>query len=69
MVYLINKIKARIDYYNYGWEDMEVTDFKNLMRVCSAFYSVVRNGMKVAVHCHAGTGRTGVAVCSWLIYG
>lgn len=27
------------------------------------------NLFEIAVHCHAGTGRTGVAIVGWLIYG
>lgn len=26
-------------------------------------------GGKIAVHCHAGTGRTGLAIGAWLIFG
>jgi protein tyrosine phosphatase domain-containing protein 1 len=45
------------------------TDVANLLRICSAFEMCLKKGQKVAVHCHAGTGRTGVAIVSWLIYG
>lgn len=45
------------------------TTFQNLLRICSAFEMAFKDGQKVAVHCHAGTGRTGVGICAWLIYG
>lgn len=45
------------------------TTFENLLKICSAFDITVKGGQKVAVHCHAGTGRTGVGCVSWLIFG
>ena len=44
------------------------TTFENLIKICSGFDLALSYGKKTAVHCHAGTGRTGVGICSWLIY-
>lgn len=48
---------------------MTATTFDHMMRIMNIFYaSIVRDQGKIAVHCHAGRGRTLLVICSWLIY-
>jgi len=58
-----------IRYENEFWEDMTATTFEQMMKIMNVFArSIVQKRGKISVHCHAGRGRTLMAICSWLIY-
>ena len=40
-----------------------------MIKILNIFHkSIVQRKGKISVHCHAGRGRTLMAICSWLIY-
>lgn len=40
-----------------------------MMKIMNIFdHSITKNKGRIAVHCHAGRGRTLLVICSWLIY-
>lgn len=39
------------------------------MKIMAMIDFTMSQGGKIAVHCHAGTGRTGLAIGAWLIFG
>lgn len=40
-----------------------------MMKIMNIFErSIIKNKGKISVHCHAGRGRTLMAICAWLIY-
>jgi protein tyrosine phosphatase domain-containing protein 1 len=58
-----------IMFFNESWEDMTATTFEHMMRIMDVFYvAIVKEKGKIAVHCHAGRGRTLLVICSWLVY-
>ncbi|KAF4031324.1 Protein-tyrosine phosphatase [Phytophthora infestans] len=58
-----------IRFYNFGWEDMTTPTLAFMMDIVKVIASVLLTGRhKVAVHCHAGYGRTGIAIACALIF-
>lgn len=39
------------------------------MKLVNVFALTFETNGKILVHCHAGKGRTIMAICAWLIYG
>ena len=46
-------------FYNFGWKDYGVTSMHTILDMVKVMSFALEEG-KVAVHCHAGLGRTGV---------
>lgn len=57
-----------IKFYNFGWRDHHTTDNNMILKILKNMDLCLKNGNKVAVHCHAGRGRTGLIICAYLIY-
>ena len=54
-------------FYNYGWMDYGVPALKSVLDMVKVIEFAIHEG-KVAIHCHAGLGRTGVLIACYLIY-
>lgn len=46
-------------YYNFGWKDYGVASLMTILDMVKVMSFAVQEG-KLAVHCHAGLGRTGL---------
>ncbi|KAI9339699.1 hypothetical protein BDR26DRAFT_862145 [Obelidium mucronatum] len=58
-----------ISHYGFGWADMDVPEKSYMLQIVQvmAHDLDILNG-KVAVHCHAGLGRTGLTIACYLVY-
>lgn len=58
-----------IQFYNFGWEDMTVPTTAYMMNIVKVTASILDGGeAKIAVHCHAGYGRTGLVIACTIMF-
>lgn len=60
-------MNADISYYNFPTDDFGIWDVDHLLDIIKVVSFAVSEG-GVAIHCHAGLGRTGVICACWLIF-
>ena len=53
-----------VTYSNPAWEDLGVPSFELMETVVRQAREIMKSGGKIAVHCHAGMGRTGLVITS-----
>ena len=56
-----------IKHFNYSWPDMTAPRLSLLKDIIIVACNELDLGNKIAVHCHAGYGRTGIVVACLLI--
>ncbi|XP_026800777.3 protein tyrosine phosphatase domain-containing protein 1 [Pangasianodon hypophthalmus] len=60
-------MQAGIYYYNFGWNDYGVASLTAILDIVKVMCFSMQEG-KIAVHCHAGLGRTGVLLACFLVF-
>lgn len=54
----LNIVTISVYFYNYGWADYGVANLTTVLDMVKVMAFALQEG-KIAVHCHAGLGRTG----------
>ncbi|XP_060793109.1 protein tyrosine phosphatase domain-containing protein 1 isoform X2 [Neoarius graeffei] len=60
-------MEAGIYFYNFGWNDYGVASLSAILDMVKVMSFSMQEG-KIAVHCHAGLGRTGVLLACFLVF-
>ncbi|XP_072553235.1 protein tyrosine phosphatase domain-containing protein 1 [Salminus brasiliensis] len=60
-------MEAGIYFYNFGWNDYGVASLTTILDMVKVMSFAIQEG-KMAVHCHAGLGRTGVLLACFLVF-
>uniref|UniRef100_A0A3Q3XHB9 Protein tyrosine phosphatase domain-containing protein 1 n=1 Tax=Mola mola TaxID=94237 RepID=A0A3Q3XHB9_MOLML len=60
-------MENNIYFYNFGWSDYGVANLTTVLDMVKVMAFALQEG-KIAVHCHAGLGRTGVLLACFLAY-
>ncbi|XP_055022291.1 protein tyrosine phosphatase domain-containing protein 1 isoform X1 [Boleophthalmus pectinirostris] len=60
-------MENNIYFYNFGWSDYGVGSLTAVLDLVKVMAFALQEG-KVAVHCHAGLGRTGVLIACFITY-
>lgn len=56
-----------IKHFNFNWPDMAVPSMTMITDIVQVAINELNSGNKIAIHCHAGYGRTGIAIACILI--
>jgi hypothetical protein len=61
-------MNAGMYYYNFGWTDMSTPTMHRMLDIVQVLDFHSLEGHCIAVHCHAGLGRTGLVAACYLVH-